>query len=94
MNKKSKYISLGFKGKHHSKKTKLLLSKKLKKIAKKLNFGKWMIGKKHSKSTILKIKKSHSTIKSFKDALHCKFLWDIYWGITLCKKCHDKIPKF
>jgi 5-methylcytosine-specific restriction endonuclease McrA len=32
-------------------------------------------------------------IKTLKQALKCKLLWDINWGITLCKKCHTKIPK-
>lgn len=27
-------------------------------------------------------------IKTLKDALKCKLLFDISWGITLCKKCH------
>ena len=32
-------------------------------------------------------------IHNRKDAIKCKLLWDINWGITLCKDCHDLIPK-
>jgi predicted nucleic acid-binding Zn ribbon protein len=32
-------------------------------------------------------------IKNFNDAKNCPLLWDINWGITLCEKCHNKIPK-
>lgn len=30
-------------------------------------------------------------IKNLKDALNCKLLFNIYWGITLCKKCHKEL---
>lgn len=32
-------------------------------------------------------------IKSLKDALNCKPLWDIANGKTLCKECHDRTKK-
>lgn len=30
-------------------------------------------------------------IKNWKQAQKCKLLWDINWGITLCRKCHETI---
>jgi len=32
-------------------------------------------------------------IKNIKQALNCKLLWDINWGISLCEKCHKKLPR-
>jgi len=57
--KNKKFISLGFKGKHHTKKTKQRLSQICRKIALQKNYGKWMIGKKHKKSTIKIMKKKY-----------------------------------
>ena len=42
------------------------------------------------------IKKFSKIIKEFnikilEDAINCKELWDINNGITLCKKCHEKV---
>ena len=34
-----------------------------------------------------------NNIKTLTEALHCDELWDINNGITLCKKCHNKIHK-
>jgi 5-methylcytosine-specific restriction endonuclease McrA len=33
------------------------------------------------------------SIKTYNQALKCKLLWDIIWGITLCQKCHAKTKK-
>lgn len=30
-------------------------------------------------------------IKTFKQALKCKLLWDINWQITLCEQCHGEL---
>jgi len=30
-------------------------------------------------------------IKTIRNAIKCKLLWDISWGITLCRKCHADI---
>lgn len=47
-----------YKGFKHSEKTKKLISKKLSVIAKQNNFGKWMIGKKHTEKTKMKMSKN------------------------------------
>lgn len=33
------------------------------------------------------------SITTMKQALKCKLLWDGNWGVTLCQKCHKKLPK-
>ena len=30
-------------------------------------------------------------IKTYKQFLKCKLLWDVNWGITLCQKCHNSL---
>ena len=30
-------------------------------------------------------------IKTYKQFLRCKLLWDVNWGITLCQKCHNSL---
>lgn len=30
-------------------------------------------------------------LKTIKEVINCKLLWDVNWGITLCKKCHNKV---
>lgn len=30
-------------------------------------------------------------LKNITSVLKCKLLWDINWGITLCKNCHNKV---
>ena len=46
----------------------------------------------HHIKRISKIKNEHN-IKTLKDALSCKDLWDVNNGITLCKKCHKDIGR-
>lgn len=58
------------------------------------NFICWSCGERggyleaHHIKTLLEILKENN-IKNMREALHCKYLWDIKNGRTLCKKCHD-----